>query len=572
MRSYKRKNTSVWLPLWITLGIAIGILIGNVFSNFNSRRSLFNRGDKLEAILEYINDAYVDTVDIQELVEDAIPEIIAGLDPHSVYISAKDMEIVGDDLEGHFSGIGVQFIMQRDTVVVVSIIQGGPSEAAGVRAGDRIVYVNDSLFAGNSMTNEKVMRQLRGKTGTSVKLGVKRLSSQGIVDIKVTRASIPVNTVDVSFVASDKVGYIKVNKFGSTTYSEFISAISKLKNQQCESFVIDLRQNTGGYLNAAIDMVGEFLAGNQLVVYTEGRAFPRQDYLAKQSGACKTDQIVVLIDEGSASASEIFAGAIQDNDRGLIIGRRSFGKGLVQGQRQFKDKSALRLTVARYHTPSGRCIQKAYERGNSDDYNQDILRRFQRGEFDSEDSIKLENYPLFHTVGGRPVYGDDGIMPDIFIPRDTVGVNSYYTRVANQGLIYEYSFMYTDMHRERLSKFKNWQELSSHLQKQPLVLNLVSYAESKGIRQRPYLINESRTLMQTQMEAYIVRNIFGDDGYYQVLLRDDIVLKRAVDLVNKNKALPENVKTKGYLSSALQLGVLPQDFIQLPFLRRENIS
>ena len=546
MGSRHNKKTTIWLPLWITLGIAIGILIGNIFANFNSRKSLFNRGNKLEAILEYINESYVDTVDVQELVENAIPNIISGLDPHSVYISAKDMELVGDDLEGHFSGIGVQFIMQKDTVVVVSIVPGGPSAAAGIMAGDRIVFVNDSLFAGKSISNDKVMRELRGKTGTSVKLGIKRLSEEKIVDIKVTRASIPVNTVDVSFVVSNKTGYIKVNKFGSTTYSEFISAISKLKNQNCESFVIDLRQNTGGYLNAAIDMVGEFLEGNQLVVYTEGRAFTRQDFYAKESGSCKQDQIVVLIDEGSASASEIFAGAIQDNDRGLIIGRRSFGKGLVQGQRQFKDGSALRLTVARYHTPSGRCIQKAYEKGNSEDYNQDLMRRYLRGEFDSQDSIKLENYPLFHTQGGRPVYGDDGIMPDIFIPRDTVGVNSYYTKLANSGLIYEYAFAYTDQNRERLSQFGNWEELSQYLKRQSLVLNLVSFADSKGVRQRPYLINESKVLMQTQLEAYIIRNLFGDEGYYQTLLANDIVLKKAVSLIDTKKAFPENIRTSSY--------------------------
>jgi len=547
MRSGNKKST-VWLPLWITLGIAIGILIGNLFANFNSRRSFFDRGHKLEAILEYINESYVDTVDVQELVEGAIPEIIAGLDPHSAYISAKDMELVGDDLEGHFSGIGVQFMMQRDTVVVVMIIPGGPSEAAGIKAGDRIVYVNDSLFAGATMSNDKVMRELRGKTGSSVKLGIKRPSEKSILDIKVTRASIPVNTVDASFSAADKIGYIKVNKFGSTTYSEFITAISKLKNEKCESFVIDLRQNTGGYLNAAIDMVGEFLEGNQLVVYTEGRAFPRQDFYAKNSGTCKQDQLVVLIDEGSASASEIFAGAIQDNDRGLIIGRRSFGKGLVQGQRLFKDGSALRLTIARYHTPSGRCIQKAYEKGNSADYNQDLQRRFQRGEFDSQDSIKFDNYPLFHTIGGRPVYGDDGIMPDLFIPRDTVGLNAYYSKVVSMGLLNEYSFSYTDANREKLNSFKSWKELSAYLGRQPLVTNLVSFAENKGVRQRPYLINESRSLLQTQMEAYIVRNIFGDEGYYQIILREDIVIKKAVDLINKKKAMPESIRSKSYLN------------------------
>lgn len=538
---------NLWLPLWIAFGIAIGILIGNIFSNFNSRHSLFNRGNKLEAILEYINESYVDTVDVQELVEQSIPNVIAGLDPHSSYISAKDMELVGDDLEGHFSGIGVQFILHSDTIVVVSIVPGGPSEAAGLSAGDRIVLVNDSLYAGKGISNEKVMRGLRGKNGTVVKLGVKKITADNLVDISVTRGDIPVNSVDASFSLDEKVGYIKVSKFASTTYSEFISAISKLKSQGCESFVIDLRQNTGGYLNAAIQMVNEFLERGQLIVYTEGRTFPRQDTYADGTGTCKKDQVVVLLDEGSASASEVFSGAIQDLDRGIIIGRRSFGKGLVQGQRQFKDGSALRLTIARYHTPSGRCIQKAYEKGNADDYNQDLMRRYLRGEFDSQDSIKQDQYPLFNTLTGRPVYGDDGIMPDMFVPRDTVGVNSYYTRVANSGYIYEYAFIYTDKNRERLSKFTDWEKLYNHLKSQSILWNFVNFSESKGVKQRPYLIEESRSLIENQLYAYIARNILGDEAYYQIVLRNDVVIRKALGVVNDKKALPESIKDRSYL-------------------------
>lgn len=543
MKSNRRR---VWLPLWIALGVAVGIFIGNTFSIFNSRKSIFYRGDKLEAILEYINESYVDSVDVQDLVEGAIPNLIAGLDPHSVYFTAKDMELTGDEFEGHFSGIGVQFRIQRDSIVVVSLVSGGPSEAAGIQAGDRIVFVNDSVFTGKDLTNEKVLRNLKGPKGSSVKLGIKRLSEKNIVNITVKRDDVPVNTVDVSFSPVDKVGYIKVSKFGSTTYSEFISAISKLKSQGAESFIVDLRQNTGGYLKAATDMINEFLGAGDLIVYTEGRAFPRANAFANGSGACKDNQLVVLIDEGSASASEVFAGAIQDNDRGLIVGRRSFGKGLVQTQFPFKDGSALRLTVARYYTPSGRCIQKAYEKGKIDDYSQDLMNRFLRGEFDSEDSIKMAGHPLFHTLSGRPVYGDDGVMPDIFIPRDTVGVNSYYTMVMNQGLLFEYAFMYTDMNRDRLKKFKTWQKMSAYLSKQPLVQNLVSYAESKGVRQRPYLIAESRALLQTQLEAYIVRDFFGEDGFYPILLKNDVVLKKAIEIVKNKKATTESIKDLAY--------------------------
>lgn len=543
----KSKKISLWLPLWIAFGIAIGILIGNIFSNFNSRHSLFNRGNKLEAILEYINESYVDSVNVQDLVEQSIPNIIAGLDPHSTYISAKDMEIVGDDLEGHFSGIGVQFIVQKDTVVIVSIIPGGPSEAAGLSDGDRIIYVNDSLFAGKNVTNEKVFKNLRGEKGTTVKLGIKKSDSNQITDVKVMRGDIPVNSVDASFSIDKKIGYIKVNKFAFTTYNEFISAISKLKNEGCESFIIDLRQNTGGSLKAAIQMVNEFVERGQLIVYTEGRAFPRQETYADGTGTCKSGQLIVLLDEGSASASEVFSGAIQDLDRGLILGRRSYGKGLVQDQRLFKDGSALRLTVARYHTPSGRCIQKAYEKGNSGDYNQDLMRRYLRGEFDSQDSIKLDKYPLFHTEAGRPVYGDDGIMPDIFMPRDTSGINSYYSKVANSGYIYEYAFNYTDKNRKSLKTLKKWNTLFSYLEEQPLLWNFVSFAENKGVRQRPYLIDESKNLINMQLRAYITRNILGDEAYFQIVMRDDIVVKKAVELIKANKATPESLKSKSYL-------------------------
>ncbi|SHG29171.1 S41 family peptidase [Dysgonomonas macrotermitis] len=547
MRSYSnKKRYFVWLPLWIALGIVLGIFIGSRFAAFQSTKSLFRGGSKIDAILQYVNEAYVDSVNTQELIEKALPGLIAELDPHSTYFSAKDMELVGDELEGHFSGIGVQFVLRNDTITVVTVIQGGPSQAAGILPGDRIVNVNDSLFAGKEMTNEKVMRSLRGPKGSDVKLGIKRFGKSELVNITVTRGDIPVNTVDIAYQPVPKIGLIKVNKFGNTTVKEFITAISKLKSQGTNSFIVDLRQNTGGSLAAAIQMVNEFLGKGQLIVYTEGRAYPREDALADGSGTTKTDQLVVLIDEGSASASEVFAGAIQDNDRGLIIGRRSFGKGLVQNQQVFKDGSALRLTIARYHTPSGRCVQKPYELGKSSDYNQDLMNRYLRGEFDSQDSIKQAGEPLFHTVAGRPVYGNGGIMPDIFIPRDTIGVNSYYISVANNGLIYESAFLYTDKNRQRLESFKTWEELDAYLSYQPLVQNLVSLAENKGIRNRPYLVSESRSLLMIQLKANIVRNIFGDEGFYSIILKDDIVLKKAIELMQAGKAQPGMIRSGGY--------------------------
>lgn len=546
MRSTSNKRYFVWLPFWVAISIALGIFIGNRFFLFDSNKSFFVGANKLDAVMQYINEAYVDTVNTSDLIESAIPNVLAGLDPHSAYISAKDMELMGDDLEGHFSGIGVQFVLRSDTIMVVSVIPGGPSQAAGIYPGDRIVYVNDSLYAGKNVTNEKVMRGLRGKKGTDVKLGIRRNNSNEIIDITVERGDIPVNTVDIAYMPADKIGYIKVSKFGSSTYQEFITAISKLKSQGSESFVIDLRQNTGGYLNAAIQMINEFLGDKELIVYTEGRAYPRSNSYSNGSGTSKKDQLVVLMDEGSASASEIFAGAIQDHDRGLIIGRRSYGKGLVQDQKAFKDGSALRLTIARYYTPSGRCIQKPYELGKSSDYNQDLMNRYLRGEFDSQDSIKQENEPLFHTDGGRPVHSNGGIMPDIFIPRDTTGINSYYLQMHNNGLIYEYAFMYTDKNRARLEKFKTWQELDAYLNYQPLIVNLVSLGENKGVRYRPYLLQEARNLLMMQLKANIVRNIFGDEGFYPIVLKDDIVLKKAIEMLENKKAYPSVVRKEGY--------------------------
>lgn len=561
------KRYFVWLPLWIALGVVVGIVIGNMYSIFNpvSQTNVFRGGNKLDAVIQFVNDSYVDSVNTQELIEKTIPTFISELDPHSTYISAEDMALTGDDLEGHFSGIGVQFVLRNDTVMVVSVIPGGPSQASGIRPGDRIVFVNDSVYTGKGMTNDKVMRGLRGAKGTDVKLGIKRFSSPEIIDIMVKRGDIPVNTVDVSYSPAEKIGYIKINKFGSTTYQEFIGAISKLKSQGDDSFIIDLRQNTGGYLNAAIEMVNEFLERGQLIVYTEGRAFPRDDAYANGKGASKRDQLIVLIDEGSASASEVFSGAIQDHDRGLILGRRSFGKGLVQNQQKFRDGSALRLTIARYYTPSGRSIQKPYELGKSGDYNQDLMNRYLRGEFYSQDSIK-QDQELFHTLGGRPVHGQGGIMPDIFIPRDTTGLNSYYITVANEGLIYESAFLYTDQNRERLEEFKTWEELDNYLSRQPLVANLVSLANSKGVRYRPHLVYEAAALMMTQLKANIVRNIFDDEGFYPVILKDDIVLKRAVELLQEKKAYPDVIKSEGYKSplSMVNTRSFNEKFMKLP--------
>ncbi len=538
------KKARTWLPLTIGVSIAAGILIGTMFSRFN-RPSMALRGTaKLNAVLNYINHSYVDTIDMPVLIENTLPQLLHQLDPHSNYISAAEMKRVDEDLEGHFSGIGVSFFVLRDTIVVTGIIPGGPSEAAGIKPWDRIVSVDDSLMVGEKLNNELVMKSLRGARGTTTKLEIYRDGKALEQPIVVTRGDIPKNSVLASYMLTDNIGFIKIGTFAFTTFNEFISAISKLKNEGANSFVIDLRGNFGGSLEAVIAMVNEFLDKGDLIVYAEGRSFPREDRRANGSGSCKKDNVVVLIDEMSASASEIFAGAIQDNDRGLILGRRSFGKGLVQSQRKFNDGSAVRLTVARYYTPSGRSIQRKYERGKYDEYEMNAVNRYIQGDYENIDTTL--NLLPYKTVSGRQVFGGDGIMPDIFIPRDTLGINSYYTSLANRNYIQEYAMTYSDMHRKQLSQFSTWREMYHYLKQQPLVLNLTSYADHRGIRRRPYYIEESFNLMEKEMCAFIIRNFFDEEGFYSVWLRNDIVLNKSIQLLDSNKVSPEAIANEKY--------------------------
>lgn len=540
-------KTRTWLPLWIALAIAFGIFIGNKFSIFNYKVGTINGSDKFDAVMSYIKESYVDTVNMSELLEESLPKIVEGLDPHSTYITAKDMEHVREDLEGHFSGIGVEFFVLNDTIIVTRTIENGPSEAAGILAGDRIVQVDDSIIAGKNITNQQVIDCLRGKKGSQVELGILRHPEKKLKNIIVTRDDIPMNSIDVSYMLTDKIGIIKVNKFAFTTFNEFIAAISKLKNRGANAFVIDLRGNTGGSMDAVIAMVNEFLSKGDLIVYAEGRNFPRRDNYADGTGTSKQDEIVVLMDELSASSSEIFAGAIQDNDRGLIIGRRSFGKGLVQSQREFRDGSAMRLTVARYYTPSGRSIQRKYEKGKNAEYEMEAINRYMRGDYTHVDTLSKSELTPYKTVSGRIVYGGEGIEPDIFVPRDTVGVNSYYKRVVQHDLIREYAMYYSDKHRERLEKFDNAKDLQRYLQRQPILVYLVNYSYTKkGVLRRPYLIEEARDLLQSQLEALIIRNFFGENGFYPIYLENDKVIKIAIDLLQSGKANPEAVAAKRY--------------------------
>lgn len=538
------KKTRTWLPLWVSLGIALGIFIGSMFAKFGVTGKMGGTG-KMDAVFNYVRDSYVDTVDMYELVEESLPHVLQQLDPHSEYISAAAMKRVSEQLEGHFSGIGVSFYVLKDTIVVTGIIDGGPSQAAGIRQWDRIVTVNDSLMAGQKITNEDVMNALRGERGSEVKLGIKRAGNSQMETIVITRADIPTKSVTASYMLTETVGFIKIANFGFNTFNEFISAISKLKRLGARAFVIDLRGNLGGSLDAVVAMVNEFLNRGDLIVYTEGRNFPRTDNPANGSGTCKTDDVVVLIDEMSASASEIFAGAIQDHDRGLVLGRRSFGKGLVQSERKFPDGSAVRLTIARYYTASGRSIQRKYEKGKYDEYEMEAINRYMQGDYVNEDSTS--NLTPFKTLGGRMVYGGDGIMPDVFLPRDTAGYNPYFNSMANRGLIEEYAVTYADANRDVLAEFSSPQDMHRYLLRQPLILNLVSFADNKGIRRRPYYIQEATSLMETHLAAYIVRSFFEEEGFWSVFLRNDNVVKRATELIEAGKASPEAVVNQKYV-------------------------
>ena len=536
----KNRRLTIWLPVIIAASIALGIFIGNNYLSLtqHGKRRMFSSGNKINAILDIIDEQYVDTVNMGKLVEGTIPKIFSELDPHSVYIPAEDATIVNEDLEGSFSGIGVSFNMQTDTILVISVIPKGPAEKAGLLPFDRIITINDSIYSGNNTSQAKIMRTLRGAKNSTVKLCVKRGGAPDLLYFDVTRGDVPVNSVDVSYEVSKGIGYIKVSKFGRTTYNEFITAIAKLKEMGCSSFVIDLRGNTGGYMDAAINMVNEFMPEGRLIVYTEGKAFPRNDVYTNGTGTCKETPIVVLTDEFSASASEIFSGAIQDNDRGLIIGRRTYGKGLVQSPIKLSDGSEIRLTIARYYTPSGRSIQKDYKLGDSADYDQDLYNRFIHGEFDSADSIKNTHTEKYHTMIGRTVYGGGGIMPDIFIPRDTSGITTYFTSIVNSGTLYLYALEYSDQNREKLSSFTDYQDLYKYLQSQPLLYDFTNFAASKGIKKRPNLINISGKLIENQLHAYIVRNFFDEAGFYPIFLKDDPTLLRAIQIINEGKSIP----------------------------------
>lgn len=535
-------NKNRLMPFLMAICLVAGILIGTFYTNHFSGNKLGiinTSSNKLNALLHIIDEQYVDTVNIFNLVEEAMPQILAELDPHSSYIPAKDLEAVNSDLKGSFSGIGVQFTIQDDTIHINSVIQGGPSEKVGLLAGDRIVEVDDSAFVGKIVTNAEAMRRLKGEKGSKVKLGIYRPGEKELLHFTVIRGDIPVKSIDAAYMINDKFGYVKVNKFGETTYPELLVALAKLSQANCKGMIIDLRGNTGGYMAAAIQMVNEFLPNNKLIVYTEGRKSPRENYTSNGTGSSQTMPLIVLMDEGSASASEIFAGAIQDNDRGTIIGRRSFGKGLVQQPIEFSDGSAIRLTIARYYTPSGRCIQKPYEKGNDAEYEMDIITRYEHGEFFSADSIKQNIKEIYHTSLGRTVYGGGGIMPDIFVPQDTTGMTSYYRMAATRGLIVRYTLDYTDKNRSKLQEYDTPLKMETYLKTQNLLEKFAEYAEGKGLKRRNILMYKSKKLFEESLYGNIIYNMLGMEAYITYSNQTDTTVQKALKVLENGESFPK---------------------------------
>lgn len=529
-----KHNSIIWYPLVISIAIVLGIVIGNYIS---TKKFTLDKDRKINAVLNLIQSEYVDSIDVKDLVEQAIPAIIGNLDPHSYYIPASDIRAENEKLDGSLSGIGVSFFMMNDTANVDQVIPNGPAEKVGMLAGDRIISVNGESIVGGTLTAEGIRSKIRGEKGTKVKIGVKRNSSKKTLTFTITRDDIPMNTVDVSYMLDDKTGYIKIAQFGKNTYDEFFAALSKLKKDGASRYIVDLRGNPGGYMEMAILMVNEFLEQGELIVYTKGRK-EREDIQvwSDDQGSFHDAQVAVLIDEYSASASEIMAGALQDNDRGLVVGRRSFGKGLVQKQIYLPDSSAIRLTIARYYTPSHRCIQKDYTLGDEDDYSKELYDRYTHGELYSADSIKVDKSRIFRTANGRIVYGGGGIVPDIFVPNDTTGITTYYRAVANLGLLQQYVYTYVDINRDQLKNVKTVKQLMGMMPSDDaLTYDFVCYARDNGVPMRWYYINLSRSLIARQLRALVIRDVLGSEEFYRYYNRTDNTVNAALKALNDGK-------------------------------------
>lgn len=525
-------NTKTAIPLIISITLIIGIWIGSTFSNSNSHSFSASDSKKLSQILGLIQQKYVEPINTDSIIEKSLPDIIAQLDPHSFYIPAKDLQNTNDDLNGSFSGVGISFRIINDTITILEVIPGGPCEKMGILAGDRIISVDKQNVAGISITNEKVMSLLKGPKDTKVKLGIKRSNSSKPYTFEITRGNIPVNSINAAYIISPEIGYIKVDKFTDKTYQEFYQALNKLSKDGASKFIIDLRGNGGGYMSAALNMANEFLPANKIIVKTKTRT-DESPSISHNKGKYTNTEVVILIDEFSASASEILAGALQDHDRGLIIGRRSFGKGLIQNQFELPDKSALRLTVGRYYTPSGRCIQKDYTLGDKK-YDYDLIDRINHGESVNADSIKLNTNQKYNTSNGRIVYGGGGIMPDIFVPNDTSEISKYYLALNNAGMFQQFSFYYCDKHRKALNECKNVYKILNFLPTDNELLNLfTSFAIENKINYTQSDLNKSKNLILNITKALIARDAIGTQAYYEVFNQYDPTVQSAISHIKK---------------------------------------
>lgn len=529
-----------WMPLIIAVSIVGGIIIGTFFANryAGNRLNIINTSsNKLNDLLHIIDDQYVDTVDIANIVEQSMPKILQELDPHSTYISAKDAESANEDLKGSFCGVGIQFVIREDTVRVTNIIHGGPSEKVGILPGDKIISVDGKPYVGSIVTNQETLHRLKGDKGTKVKIGVMRHGQKNPMSFTVIRGDIPLKSIDATYMINDKLGYVKIKNFGETTYAELLTSLAELEAAGFKGLVVDLRGNGGGYLSAAIQMVNEFLPGNKLIVYTQGRRARREEYKSDGRGSYQKIPLIVLIDETTASAAEIFSGAIQDNDRGIIVGRRSFGKGLVQQPIEFSDGSLIHLTIARYYTPSGRCIQKPYVKGQPKEYEMDLVARYERGEFFSQDSIH-QTGEKYHTSIGRTVYGGGGIMPDYFVAEDTTALTPYYTECVTKGTIAQFCYEYTDNNRPKLSQMNNAAEMEKYLRKMSVMDQFIRYADSKGIVRRNIMILKSKNLFEKAVYGSIIYNMLEMNDYIQFMNYKNPTIDKAVELFNAKLTKP----------------------------------
>ncbi len=534
------EKLNVWLPFLLSVVAALGIMIGfKLQDNLRpaSKPSVFpitgkQEVGKIEEILRFVETRYVEEVDREKIVEDIINEVLQNLDPHSSYIPAEELQSINESLEGSFDGIGVQFLIINDTILVVSPVAGGPSEQLGIRAGDKIVSINDTTVAGIGITNPDIMAQLRGKKGTEVKIGIMRGHNPEIIPYNIVRDKIPDFSIDVNYMIDSETGYVKISRFSGTTYEEFMTAVEKMNKAGMKNLVIDLRQNPGGYLQAATKIAGQLFNEERLLVYTEGKTQRRNEYESTGRNFYDIDEVAVLLDEGSASASEILAGAVQDSDRGTIIGRRSFGKGLVQEQYDLSDGSALRLTVARYFTPSGRSIQKPYKDKGAGAYDNDISERMKGGELSSQDSVKLSDSTKYYTDEGRVVYGGGGIMPDIFIPLDTT-LNIPYFAKSSQYIL-EFVYEYLDGNREQFSKYESPQQFIKEFNvSDKLLKQFTDFVAQKGVKKDRKGLKKSKTLLSNRIKAFIARDLFKSEGFYRVMNKDDKVYEKAVQVINK---------------------------------------